>query len=104
MIHIIWSKQAGEALRDTTTYVRKEFGVKAKEKLIDEVLHFVALLAANPQMGIIEPLLESAPVEYRSFVINRLNKAVYWVHDDTIEIVAFWDTRREPEMLAKEVL
>jgi len=102
-MHVVWSKQAGESLRDASAYVRREFGVKAKNKLIDEVLHFAALLTQNPHIGKVEPLLKNAPVEYRSFVINHLNKAVYWIHDNTIEIVAFWDTRREPETLAKEI-
>ena len=40
---------------------------------------------------------------YRSIVVNRLNKIVYWINDDVIEIVDFWDTRREPVAQAKQV-
>jgi hypothetical protein len=38
-----------------------------------------------------------------SIVVNRLNKIVYRIVDDLIEIADFWDVRREPESLAKQV-
>ena len=40
---------------------------------------------------------------YRSIVVNHLNKMVYRVLDDYIEIVDFWDTRREPKNQAEQV-
>ena len=61
------------------------------------------LLVNNPQLGAIEPLLADLPVVYRSIVVNRLNKLVYWINEDTIEIVAFWDTRREPKEQAAKL-
>lgn len=102
---ISWSKQAAESLRDTTAYVRKEFGIKAKQKLLDEVRSLVKHLSDNPSMGKVEPLLEKASVEYRSLVVNRLNKIVYYINSDTetIEIVALWDTRREPKSQARKL-
>lgn len=39
----------------------------------------------------------------RSIVVNRLNKIVYWINGDVIEIVDFWDTRREPKKQAEQV-
>ena len=102
---VIWSEQAGLALRDTTKYINKEFGEKAKLDLMLEVRQFVHLLAENPLMGIEEPLLIGSRIEYRRYVINRLNKAVYYINSatDTIEIVAFWDTRREPKAQARHL-
>lgn len=102
---VIWSEQAGLALRDTTKYINKEFGEKAKLDLMLEVRQFVHLLTENPLMGIEEPLLIGLRIEYRSYVINRLNKAVYYINSatDTIEIVAFWDTRREPKAQARHL-
>lgn len=34
---------------------------------------------------------------------NGLNKLVYRIDDDTIRVVAFWDTRMEPEEQAARV-
>lgn len=100
---VIWSLQAKENLQNTSNYIRKEFGKKSKQKFLDEVLHVAVLLESNPYLGLIEPLLDEAPVEYRSIVVNHINKLVYYIHENTIEIVVLWDTRREPESLIKEL-
>ena len=60
------------------------------------------LLEWNPNLGPAEPYLADAPVLYRSIVVNRLNKIIYWINDDVIEIVDFWDTRREPTAQAEQ--
>ncbi len=41
---------------------------------------------------------------YRSYVLNHLNKIVYHLCDDHIEVVAFWDVRREPAVLVDEMM
>ena len=100
---VVWSSQAKENLRQTSRYIRKEFGKKSKQKFLDEVLHVASLLEGNPYIGQVEPLLDEAPVEYRSIVVNHINKMVYYIHEDIIEIVVLWDTRREPKTLLDEV-
>jgi hypothetical protein len=40
---------------------------------------------------------------YRSFVVNHLNKIVYRILDDCVEVVDFWDVRREPSALAENI-
>ena len=49
-----------------------------------------------PGIGQKEPLLQGRKRDYRSIVISRQNKLVYYVAGDTLYIVALWDTRREP--------
>lgn len=100
---VVWSVQAKEVLQQTSNYIRKEFGKRSKQKFLDEVLHVANLLENNPYLGQVEPLLDEAPVEYRSIVVNHINKLVYYIHDNTIEIVVLWDTRREPKSLLNEL-
>ncbi|MBQ6730021.1 MAG: hypothetical protein IJQ83_07815 [Bacteroidales bacterium] len=64
---------------------------------------FRTYLEDNPYMGQIEPLLANKPKEYRSIVINRLNKIIYYIKGETIRVSALWDTRREPKSLLDEV-
>ena len=40
---------------------------------------------------------------YRCVVMNHYNKIIYRITDDVIEIVDFWDTRREPKEQAKKI-
>ena len=49
-----------------------------------------------PTMGKIDPLFAHRKQTYRSIIVRRLNKVVYYVKDDTLHVAAFWDTRREP--------
>ena len=57
----------------------------------------------HPNIGSIDPLFDDRPKTYRSIIINGLSKMVYFIDDETIHIVAFWDTRREPKKQAEQV-
>ena len=70
---------------------------------MEEVSQTAQLLGEQPYLGKIEPYLAHRPLEYRSIVVNRLNKIVYRIEDDAVCIVAFWDTRREPKKQAEQV-
>ena len=100
---VIWHKQAKDALRSTATYIRKNYGLQVRENFRNEVAHVQTLLMNNPEMGPLEPLLADRSIKYRSFVINRLNKIVYYIEDGIIHIADFWDTRREPKNQANQV-
>ena len=94
---------AEENLYSTADYIQDTFGHKVAVEFIKEFRHTIRLLADNPNLGPLEPLLASRASVYRSVVVNRLNKMVYRVLDDRIEIVDFWDCRREPKSLANEI-
>lgn len=96
-MRIIVDDEAKKRIRETARYIHKMFGKKARLDFRDEVEHVVKLLHDNPCIGPAEPYLADAPVLYRSIVVNHLNKIVYWINRDVIEIVDFWDCRREPE-------
>ena len=53
-------------------------------------------LKRSPNIGQIDPLFANQSATFRSTIINGLNKIVYRIHGDVIYIVAFWDTRMEP--------
>ena len=91
---------AKQAIRRTASYINREFGRQRKDEFLLEVRKTRRLLAANPHLGPLEPLLEDRPEGFRSFVMNRINKIVYRIADDRIEVVDFWDVRREPKELA----
>lgn len=94
---------ARQAIRQTAQYINREFGRQSKDEFLQEVRKTRILLAANPYLGPLEPLLENRPEGFRSFVMNRINKIVYRITDDRIEIVDFWDVRREPEKQAGNI-
>lgn len=95
-MRIIIDDHVNQIIKDTALYIKSEFGNTARQEFIHEFRRVVKLLGDNPKIGSSKPLLEGAPVLYRSIVINHLNKLIYWINNDVIEIVDLWDTRREP--------
>jgi plasmid stabilization system protein ParE len=86
----------------TANYIGKKFGEKAKRDYLQEVKRTNSLLGDNPYMGAQEVYLLDLPSMYRSIVVRPHNKIVYRVVDDHIEVVAFWDTRKEPQAQAEQ--
>ena len=101
---VVWSEQARDELRQTSNYILRKFGKKSRQNFLQEVGRIATLLETNPNIGPVETLLENAPVLYRNIVVNRLNKMVYYINDEKVEIVALWDTRREPKSLQNSIL
>lgn len=54
-------------------------------------------------MASIDPLFEERAKTYRSIIINRRSKMVYYIEDETIYIAAFWDCRKDPTNQAAQV-
>lgn len=65
----------------------------------------MALLAHQPWLGCLEPLLSDRAKAYRSLVIHKHYKVVYFVDEeaDTLVIADVWDTRREPKNLMQNL-
>ena len=95
-MRVKWSERARKQRDEVANYIRQQFGAKRKYKFKQEVRETTDRLKRSPNIGQIDPLYEDRTQAYRSVIINGLNKLVYRVDDDTIHIVGFWDTRREP--------
>ena len=103
-MRVVWYPEAAKRLHQVVGYIQTEYGSKSCTKFLKEAYRTERLLARNPYLGPVEPFLADAPVQYRSVVVNRLNKIVYWINGDAIEIVDFWDTRREPKQQAQQTI
>ena len=94
---------AKQQICETTKYIYTEFGKDSKDDFISKLNQTKKLLETNPCLGHIEPLLSDLPSNYRSIVIGSLNKMIYRILDDCIEISDFWDVRRDPNTLAGQL-
>ena len=99
---VFWSKQAGITLTSTTSYIKNAFGNEAKINYIREIQRITDIIGTNPYAGPIEPLLLNKRRTYRSIVLTRQNKIIYYINKSTIRIAALWDTRREPKKLIED--
>lgn len=100
---VIWLPQARKEVRRIGKYIRRQFGQLSYEKFKQEIRETSNLLGTNPNIGIVEPLLAERTITYHSIVMNELNKIIYFIKDDHIEVADFWDVRREPSKLAARV-
>ena len=100
---VVWSKQAGKSMRQISSYIKKRFGLRAKETFLSEVTDIVSSLENNPYIGKRDPYMEGNPVEYRCMFVNRLSKMVYYVDKNNVYVVAFCDARRDPESIAASI-
>lgn len=100
---VIWMPFARNEVRKTARYINKEFGKESRDQFIDEVRNVSRLLGENPNLGKPEPLLVGYKKKYRSYVMNHLNKIIYWVAENHIEVVDLWDVRRDPTALKNQI-
>ena len=100
---VIWQSNADRQRDQIADYIREQFGTKRKRQFIREVRQTTQMLRHSPNIGQIDPLFADRSTAFRSVIVNSLNKLVYRVDDDAIHIVAFWDTRTEPNEQAAKV-
>ena len=93
-MQIIWSERAFIRRQAIEDYILYSFGYVAHAKYIEEVETWKNAVLANPEIGAKEPLLEGMRKEYRSYTIANQTKCIYYIEDDFIVFVDWWDTRR----------
>ena len=102
-MRVEWTEHAKEQKKQIANYIRKRFGIRYATEFKHEVDQSVKRIMLHPNIGPLDPLFDDCPIAYRSIIINGLSKMVYFIDDDTIYIVAFWDTRREPKKQAEQI-
>jgi plasmid stabilization system protein ParE len=101
---VIITNTAECQIAETSDYIEQAWGRVNKIKFRKKIQKAISLLRQNPNLGALEPLLKQHAKQYHSIVATQYNKIIYFVNDDHIEIVAFWDVRREPTKLANEII
>ena len=93
-MRIIWSDRAFVRRQAIEDYILFSFGFAAHTEYVEAIEEWKKIVLNNPQIGKVEPLLEGMSKEYRSYVISTLTKCIYYIENDFIVIVDWWDTRR----------
>jgi plasmid stabilization system protein ParE len=102
-MRVIITVFAKQEIRKTASYIQKEFGKTSKDNFLQSVRLTIKLIGANPYLGPIEQSLDELPGNYRSILVNSLNKMVYSIKNDHILIEDLWDVRREPNLLKARI-
>ncbi len=100
---IIWSPKALRELENCVRYIYHEFGKQATDNFYKELERCETLITNNPEIAYREPLLENKRKIYRSIIVRKHSKLVYFVENNIIYIADLWDTRREPKRLSQRI-
>lgn len=100
---IVWTYNAELQLDKTANYILDVYGAASRIKFLNNVLYTVQLLETQPYIGIIEPLLKDRKSSYRSIPADKINRIVYRIIDNSVEISDIWDMRRCPDSLADRI-
>lgn len=100
---LIWANRANSEWKKIATYIHDEFGHKAAEIFLRDTQKWERYLLKSPECGFLEQLLKDKTIPYRSILLSKHNKLIYYIKEDEIRIVDIWDMRRNPEILAKRI-
>jgi plasmid stabilization system protein ParE len=93
MFRIIWSNQAETDYIDILKYwIEHNKSNKYSSKLMLEVEKKEKMISQNPYIG--------SPSEIKGvkYVLIDKNFSLYYrINEDVVEVLAFWDNRRNPE-------
>ena len=91
---IIWHELALDELASIGEIVWESFGEKVADRVVEDIVHRVDALAANPFLG-------TEDDRYIPFRVLHSwhNRIFYLVIENEIRIVAIWDNRRDEKKL-----
>ena len=100
---VIWMPEALDTLEEIRKYIHENDAPRVASNFVLLMRKTSGLLGANPKMGKIEPLLTEDPLGYRSFVVKKRHKLIYYIDSasDTIYIDAVYDCRQKPSKLRR---
>ena len=102
-MRVLWSYRAARSLHALEDYILRTFGETRRQQFMTEAEDITRKLADFPNMGKHDPLLAHRKKEYRSLVMTRKTKLVYYIEGQRVIIANIWDSRREPKTVTKNM-
>ncbi len=101
-MQINWSEQSQDDLRNILTYVGNNFGRRKAEAVLSDIRDSANLLKDFPFIGKTFTEDETLKISYHT-LLSKLYQIVYYIEEDSVNIVAVWQNRRDVNNL-KEFL
>jgi plasmid stabilization system protein ParE len=103
IMQVEYNAKAIKHISSTFDYYLKNYGKQATKNLAIAIDEKVNKLMRFPEMGFPEPLLQDRRFLYRSILIDKNHKLVYYIKGETIRIAALWDMRMHPQRLRRKI-
>ncbi len=75
--------------------------MRAAVRILEDIKLDVRRVSENPLLAPKELLLEEREENFRSVVVRKLFKIVYFFDEDKITVASIWDCRRAPSRLIR---
>ena len=97
-----WSDTSRDDLRTILSYIATNFGRPRAEEALSDIRERAELLTTFPKMGRVFMKDSELGITYRSLTA-KLNKIVYFVTDEDVNIVTVWQNRQDISRLKKQL-
>lgn len=84
-------------------YIIDNFGKQYALNFISEIQANISHIQKHPEASPIEPMLSDRQTKFRSKIVSKHNKAIYYIKGDIIYFTDLWDMRRNPDALMKRI-
>jgi len=91
---IIWSGQSRRDYVEIMEYLSERYSAKYTLNLMDEIEHTIELISLNPKM-----FQRYGNEHTRRAVVNKHLSLFYTTRGDEVELLFFWNNRRNPDDL-----
>lgn len=98
-----WLAEAEDDLRAIYNYIRSDAGESTARRVVERIIRHADRLGTMPMSAPVELLLENRDEGFRSKVVRRTHKIVYFIKQDDLYIAAVFDCRRDPAVLKDKV-
>ena len=99
-LKVFWTETALNQLRDIFDYYKVKADHQVARNIVRKIVNRTIQLERNPRSGQKEPLLETRKFEYR-YLVEGNYKIIYWIEDNYVKVATVFDSRQNPEKLAK---
>lgn len=97
-----WTRTALSDLDEIYEFYATESTMIA-EMMVNKIYFADRPLRTMPYAGAIEPFLANRKKSYRSLVVEKHFKLIYYIEKGILFITSVWDTRRDPDYLSHKV-
>jgi len=99
---LIFAPEAAEDMENIYCYYA-EYNENYAVGLYNQFIEEAETLQIFPEIAPKEPLLEGYPEEYRSLIVRHNYKLVYFIENETVNVVTVFDCRQNPRKLKKDI-
>ena len=102
---VVLLPKALNRLDEIFDWIKTTHSENSAAKVYNSILDELEILEKQPKIAAIEPILEDLPKQFRSLIVNRKYKAVYYIEEqnNTVFVATIWDCLQNPDNLTKEM-